>query len=181
MEGITRLVTESMARHGFETPLDYRRLRWSAWFRCDSSVSLLLAPPKPGVYALAEEVVPPGETPLAGGKRMLAIFQISEAEEIGLAMSRLFAPGSPLKERLESGRLFARYTVIEDPAQRHAAHSALLHWATTSAEVASGVASDLAVAPASSPEPVAPPVQNETKPLNDRRQIPSPSLFPAGF
>jgi hypothetical protein len=70
MEGLTRLVTESLARHGFDRPLDYRRLHWSRWFRCDSHHSLLIVPSKPGVFALAEEIthvatsgspVPPSE------------------------------------------------------------------------------------------------------------------------
>ena len=56
MEGLTRLVSESMARHGFERPLDYRRLHWSRWFRCESHHSLLFVPSKPGVFALAEEI-----------------------------------------------------------------------------------------------------------------------------
>jgi hypothetical protein len=57
MEGLTRLVTESLARHGFDRPLDYRRLHWSRWFRCDSHHSLLFVPSKPGVFAVAEEVM----------------------------------------------------------------------------------------------------------------------------
>jgi hypothetical protein len=57
MEGLTRLVSESLARHGFDRPLDYRRLHWSRWFRCESHHSLLQVPSKPGVFALAEEVM----------------------------------------------------------------------------------------------------------------------------
>jgi hypothetical protein len=57
METLTRLVTESLARHGFDRPLDYRRLQWSHWFRCESHHSLLIVPSKPGVFALAEEVM----------------------------------------------------------------------------------------------------------------------------
>ena len=57
MEGLTRLVSESLARHGFDRPLDYRRLHWSHWFRCESHHSLLQVPSKPGVFALAEEVM----------------------------------------------------------------------------------------------------------------------------
>jgi len=57
MEALTRLVTESLARHGFDRPLDYRRLHWSRWFRCESHHSLLFVPSKPGVFALAEEIV----------------------------------------------------------------------------------------------------------------------------
>jgi hypothetical protein len=64
MEAITRLVSESLARHGFDRPLDYRRLHWSRWFRCESTHSLLVVPSKPGVFALAEEIMdlPPGTT-----------------------------------------------------------------------------------------------------------------------
>src|SRR5579863_8159036 len=57
MEGLTRLVSESLARHGFDRPLDYRRLHWSRWFRCESHHSLLFVPSKPGVFAIAEEIV----------------------------------------------------------------------------------------------------------------------------
>src|SRR5580704_14309258 len=56
MEALTRLVTESLVRHGFDRPPDYRRLQWSRWFRCESLHSLLYVPSKPGVFALAEEV-----------------------------------------------------------------------------------------------------------------------------
>ena len=57
METLTRLVSESLARHGFDRPVDYRRLQWSRWLRCESHHSLLVVPSKPGVFALAEEVV----------------------------------------------------------------------------------------------------------------------------
>ncbi len=57
MEGLTRLVAESLARHGFDRPLDYRRLHWSRWFRCNSHHSLLSVPSKPGVFAVAEEII----------------------------------------------------------------------------------------------------------------------------
>jgi len=56
METLTRLVTESLVRHGFDRPVDYRRLQWSRWFRCESHRSLLHVPSKPGVFALAEEI-----------------------------------------------------------------------------------------------------------------------------
>ena len=57
MEGLTRLVSESLARHGFDRPLDYRRLHWSRWFRCESHHSLLIVPSKAGVFAVAEEIM----------------------------------------------------------------------------------------------------------------------------
>jgi hypothetical protein len=56
MEGLTRLVSESLVRHGLDRPVDYRRLRWSRWFRCESHHSLLQVPSKSGVFALAEQV-----------------------------------------------------------------------------------------------------------------------------
>ncbi len=64
MEGITRIVSESLARHGFDRPLDYRRLHWSRWFRCQSHHSLLVVPSKPGVFALAEEIMSVGTAAL---------------------------------------------------------------------------------------------------------------------
>jgi len=57
MEALTRLVADSLARYGLDRPVDPRRLQWSRWFRCDSPHSLLVVPSKPGIFALAEEVV----------------------------------------------------------------------------------------------------------------------------
>ncbi|MHB8214696.1 MAG: hypothetical protein ACYDDS_01335 [Candidatus Sulfotelmatobacter sp.] len=57
MEALTRLVADSLARHGLDRPVDPRRLQWSRWFRCDSTHSLLVVPSKPGIFALAEEVM----------------------------------------------------------------------------------------------------------------------------
>jgi hypothetical protein len=53
-----------MARHGFDRPLDYRRLHWSRWFRCESHHSLLFVPSKPGVFAIAEEILPLNDAPV---------------------------------------------------------------------------------------------------------------------
>ena len=128
MEGLAHLVAESLVRHGFDPEFDHRRLQWSNWFRCQDSFSLVLAPCKPGVFALAEEVIAPGELGVSDGKRMLALFQISEANDVGMAIGRLFLSGSPARERFASGRCFARYVVIEDPAQRRAALAALQRW-----------------------------------------------------
>ncbi|MGA9981107.1 MAG: hypothetical protein WBQ08_20975 [Candidatus Sulfotelmatobacter sp.] len=61
MEGLTRLVAESLARYGFDRPVDYRRLHWSRWVHCESPHSLLCIPSKPGVFALAEEVMTFGD------------------------------------------------------------------------------------------------------------------------
>src|SRR5437660_10420258 len=143
MEGLTRLVADSLARHGFEAALDHRRLQWSRWLRCENSFSTLLIPSKPGLYALGQEVIAPGELPVTGGKRMLALFRISETEDLGMALGRLFLPGAPDRERFGAGNCFVRHAVIEDVVQRRAAHSALQQWLASSAETVSGIAADL--------------------------------------
>ena len=135
MEGLERMVSESFARHGVEPAFAYRRVEWSRWFRCADSFSLVLMSSKPGLFALGEEIVAPG----AVGKRMLALFQISETDDLGMALGRLFLPGNPLLERLASGRCFARYAVMEDATQRHAAYAALQRWLSSSLETTSGI------------------------------------------
>jgi len=139
MEGLERMVSESFARYGVESAFDYRRVQWSRWFRCGDTFSLVLMSSKPGVFALGEEIVAPGAVPATGGKRTLALFQISETDDLGMALGRLFLPGGPERERLASGRCFARYAVIEDATQRHAAYGALQRWLSSSSETASGI------------------------------------------
>ena len=149
METLAQLVSRSLAAYGIEPRLDHRRLQWSKWFRCESSFSVVLVPAKPGVFALAEEIAVFGandgiadvESPVPQGKRMLALFQISEAHDIGMALGRLFLPGSPLRERLEQGHCFARYVVLEDLKQRQSAYKALQQWLSNASDVASGIAS----------------------------------------
>jgi hypothetical protein len=139
MEGLAHLVAESLVRHGFEPSFDHRRLQWSNWFRCQDSFSLVLAPCKPGLFAVGEEVIAPGELAVGEGKRMLALFQISEADDVGMALGRLFLSGNPARERFASGRCFARYVVIEDANQRRTALTALQRWMASSSEAATGV------------------------------------------
>jgi hypothetical protein len=131
MEGLERMVSELFVRHGLEPEFDYRRVQWSRWFRCADSFSLLLVSSKPGVFALGEEIVAPEAT---GDKRLLGLFQLSETDDLGMALGRLFLPGSPVRDRLAAGRCFARYAVIEDPAQRHAAYAALQRWLSSTSE-----------------------------------------------
>jgi hypothetical protein len=80
MESLTRLVSESLARHGFDRPVDYRRLRWSQWFRCESHHSLLSVPSKPGVFAFAEEIMDMGSRPVGTSENSPA-FQRRESRE----------------------------------------------------------------------------------------------------
>jgi len=136
MENISQLVESSLARHGVATSFDHLHLQWSNWFRCESSFSVLLAPAKPGIFALGEEIIPPaGST----SKRMLGLFHISETDDLGMALGRLFLPGNPLRERLAAEPCFARYAVIEDPIQRQTASAVFQRWMQESAETASGI------------------------------------------
>ena len=177
MESLTRLVTESLARHGFDRPLDYRRLQWSRWFRCESHHSLLVVPSKPGVFALAEEVtslpstnayvattahvatgtspVPRSEgsgafpaaasrEPEAAPRRMLAVAQFFEDDDMAFVLDRMLSRQNPMASRLTSGRYFARFVVIEDATQRRSICNALNQWIVNSAEKATGIGSHFA-------------------------------------
>jgi hypothetical protein len=117
MEALAQLVNDSLARYGVQTTLDYRRLQWSEWLPLESALSVLLVPGSPGIFALAEEAGP-----------AQAVFQISEAGDLGVALGRMFMPGSGLCDRLQSKRCFVRYAVIEDKAQRQSALAALQQW-----------------------------------------------------
>ncbi len=107
-------------------------LSWSKWFRCETSFSLLLVPEQSGVYAVAEEVLP--ESAGLGGKRMLAMVQFAETDNLARALSRLFTPASPLQERIAGGHCLLRYAVVENEDARHAACAALQTWLEASAE-----------------------------------------------
>jgi hypothetical protein len=194
MEGLTRLVSESMARHGFDRPLDYRRLHWSRWFRCESPHSLLFVPSKPGVFAVAEEImdlgpgnphvgtdafvrpaseasVPNSERgerseasvpdkdhlsnqchspeagnlqPEAASRRMLAVSQFFEDDDMAFVLDRMLSRPNPMFVRLTSGRYFVRFVVIEDRAQRRTICNALNQWMVTAAEKATGIGSHFA-------------------------------------
>jgi hypothetical protein len=157
MEGLTRLVAESLARHGFDRPVDYRRLHWSRWFHCESPRSLLCVPSKPGVFALAEEVMEFGKAgdgpgPAAEARRMLAVVQFGEDEDMAFVLDRMFSLQNPMRARLASGRCFVRFVVIEDEAHRRSIAGALNQWLVTSGEKASGIgahfASSLELTPA---------------------------------
>jgi hypothetical protein len=185
------MVAASLARHGLERPIDPRRLQWSRWFRCDSPHSLLVVPSKPGIFALAEEVMDfgPGKvhvetaapgcpehssadafiatTPapgILGGaalqrcdsqplknaasaaeaptRRMLAVFQFSEDDDMAFTLDRMFTRVNPMRERLSSGRCFLRFVVIQDQDQRRSICNALNQWILTSAEKTMGINAD---------------------------------------
>jgi len=153
MEAITRIVTESLARHGFDRPLDYRRLHWSRWFRCESHHSLLVVPSKPGVFALAEEIVDfdsaPAEAenrkPEAGvSRRMLAVTQFFADDDMAYVLDRMLSRENPMRSRLASGRYFVRFVEIHDDSQRRSICNALNQWVANSGEKASGIGAHFA-------------------------------------
>ena len=152
MVGLEQLVSESLARHGVETTLDPRRLRWSEWVRCESWLSFIGVPDQGGIFALAEELVGPGDNSRVDGKRMLAVYRISETNYLGLTMGRLFLPGGPEAKRLATSRCFARYAVVEDAAQRRAAHANFQQWMASSSEAALGMAPSPALPESSNKE-----------------------------
>jgi hypothetical protein len=169
MEGLTRLVSESLVRHGFDRPLDYRRLQWSRWFRCDSHHSLLCIPSKAGVFAVAEEIteiakaakpalsavegaVPQSEASgpleavdaasrIATPARMLAVTQFFEADDMAFVLDRMLSRPNPMRECFESGRYFVRFVAIEDSSQRRSIATSLNQWVASQAEMATGLGS----------------------------------------
>lgn len=155
------MALESVAASG-QTPAAAWRLAWSPWSRCQSSFSLALTPRLPGLFVLAEEVVAPPE---AGGRRLLALFRVEAADDLARALDRLFASGSDLRARIKTGRIFVRYAVVPDLAQRDAAFQAMQNWLATTA--------DSAAAPAF-PSAKEPP-QDSPKPLS------APPPLPSGF
>src|SRR5712672_131926 len=111
-------------------------MNWSRWFHCESSFGLLLVPSQPGVFALAEEIV---QSVGPQSRRMLAVFEVAEAEDLSRAMSRLFAAGSPWREKMAQVRVYVRYAIAPSIADRRAAATALKNWLSAQREVASQV------------------------------------------
>jgi hypothetical protein len=111
-------------------------MNWSRWFHCESSFGLLLVPSQPGVFALAEEVV---QAVGAQSRRMLAVFEVAEADDLSRAMSRLFATGSPWREKMAQAKIYVRYAIAPSIADRRAAATALKNWLSAQREVASQV------------------------------------------
>jgi hypothetical protein len=77
-------------------------------------------------------------------RRMLAVLQFSEDDDMAFVLDRMFTRPNPMRARLASGRCFLRFVVIEDQAQRRSLCSALNQWMISSAEKASGISADFA-------------------------------------
>jgi len=104
------------------------QVKWSKWSACESSFSLLLVPQQPGVFALAEEIVPAGDGAAQQSKRMLAILEVGAADDLARSLSRLFAADSIYHQRLSAARCYVRYAVIAEPGERQAVAAALQQW-----------------------------------------------------
>jgi len=148
MEGIARIVSESLARHGFDRPLDYRRLHWSRWVRCESHHSLLVVPSKPGVFALAEEIVPVStdvrDEAAPAQRRMLAVTRFFADDDMAFVLDRMLSRENPMRARMVSGRYFVRFVIIEDEAQRRSICNALNQWIAGTGEKASAIGAHFA-------------------------------------
>lgn len=109
-------------------------MNWSRWFHCESSFELLLVPRQPGIYALAEEIAQP-----AGpyNRRMLAVFEVEETEDLARALNRLFTAGNPWRERLQEARCYLRYSVVPQAEERRGAATALKDWLTSQRDAGS--------------------------------------------
>lgn len=140
------------------------QVQWSKWSVCESSFSLLLVPQQPGVFALAEEVVPAGDG-VAQSKRMLAILEVDAAEDLARSLSRLFAADSIYHQRLSAARCYVRYAVIAEAGERQAVAAAMQRWLAAQSEAV--------VVPA--PAPAA--QHNQDLAPRDLR----PAPLPAGF
>jgi hypothetical protein len=128
MVSLSQLVNESLARHGVRNELDHRRLQWSNWFRLESNFKILLAPSKPGIFALAEQIPSAAELSATSDRITLALLQIAQSEDIGMSLGRLFLPGTPEQRCFNLSRCYARYAVVEDARQRQSACAALERW-----------------------------------------------------
>ena len=85
---------------------------------------------------MAEEVV---QAAGPQSRRMLAVFEVAEADDLSRAMSRLFAAGSPWREKLAQTRCYVRYAIAPSIADRRTAATALKNWLSTQREVASQI------------------------------------------
>jgi hypothetical protein len=124
-------------------------MNWSRWFRCESSFELLLVPKQPGIYALAEEIAQP-VGPYS--RRMLAVFEVGEAEDLAYALSRLFATSSPWRQRLTEAPCYLRYAVAPELEERRTAATALKNWLESQREVAAHILESQITRPATEVE-----------------------------
>jgi hypothetical protein len=144
-------------------------MNWSRWFHCESSFELLLVPRQPGIYALAEEIAQPaGPT----SRRMLAVFEVEESEDLARSLSRLFSAGSPWRRRLEQARCYLRYAVAPVAEERRGAATALKDWLSSQRSTVSQIFENSDAEPATEAERAVDRVSRTRE---------HEKVFPAGF
>jgi hypothetical protein len=111
-------------------------MHWSRWFHCESSFGLLLVPNQPGIFSLAEEVV---QSVGPNGRRMLAVLEVEEVDDLARGLSRLFAAGSQWREKLAQARCYVRYAVVASVTDRKEVAMSLKKWLHSQREVASQI------------------------------------------
>jgi hypothetical protein len=109
-------------------------------------------------------------------RRMLAVLQFSEDDDMAFTLDRMFTRINPMRARLASGLCFLRFVVIEDQTQRRNICAALNQWMLSSAEKASGLPADFQLSLELKDDPGMPRVGRT--PLSDSADI-SQTLAPA--
>jgi hypothetical protein len=66
-------------------------------------------------------------------RRMLAVLQFSEADNMARTLDRMFTRPNPVRELLASGRCFLRFVALEDQSQRQSICATLNQWLLPSA------------------------------------------------
>ena len=140
---------------------------WSRWTPYESSFSLALLPHSSGVFAIAEEV-----TALTDSKRMLALVSVTEAADLAYSLGHLHQLSPDVQKRMGSSRLFVRFAVIDDAAQRAEVVLALQSWMRESAATASGIVENFAAQPTL--------MSNDDEAREPQDEVLEP-MFPAGF
>ncbi|MGA7219548.1 MAG: hypothetical protein WBX38_14605 [Candidatus Sulfotelmatobacter sp.] len=72
-------------------------------------------------------------------RRLLAVFQFSEAEDMAFTLDRTFMRPNPMRDRLAFGKCLLRFVVLKDAAQRRNICTSLTQWMQSSAEKATGL------------------------------------------
>jgi hypothetical protein len=87
---------------------------------------------------------PKPEAQVSEARRMLAVTQFFEADDMAFVLDRMLSRAHVLHSRLESGRFFVRYVEIQDETQRQNICNALNQWIASSSEKATGIGSHFA-------------------------------------